>query len=123
MELEILEQPLAVVRLSPDEPLPTWVLDARFFSITRSDDELSIFCDETVVPDGLDTTCGWRAFRVAGTLDLELTGIISQLAMPLAVRQISIFSISTHDTDYMVVRQDHLDDAMAALQRAGHVFI
>jgi len=123
MELQLFEQELAVVRLNSECEIPSWVYSAEFFSITRTADELSIFCDASVVPSECDHSKGWRIFRVVGQFDLELTGMISALSMPLAMKQISIFSISTHDTDYMVLQNQSLADAKGALERAGHVFV
>lgn len=120
MKLSLLPQRLAVIRLQPDGPIPAWAQAGEFFSITRTADELSIFCDSASMPDQPGKIDGWRAIRVVGQLDLQLTGIISQLAVPLAAKQIPIFSISTHDTDYMLVREPQLDDAIHVLRRAGH---
>lgn len=120
MKLQLLPQRLSVTRFPPDEPIPQWAFAGRFFSVTRTDEELSIFCDSELIPEEVSAVGGWRAFRVAGQLDLALPGIISQLAVPLAARQISIFSLSTHDTDYMLVGERQLEDAREILQRAGH---
>ncbi len=120
MLLTVLPQKLAVMRLEPDGPIPEWATRGAFYSLTRTPDELSIFCDSEVMPGDPSKIDGWRALRVAGTLDLTLTGVISQLAMPLAAKQIPIFSISTHDTDYMIFREDQLADALDVLRRAGH---
>ena len=122
MLLKVLPQTLAVIRLNPTDAVPAWATTGKFFSITRTNDELSIFCDSDVMPEEPGKIGGWRAFCVAGQLDLALTGVISKLAMPLAGKQISIFSISTHDTDYMIVRGDQLEDAIDVLRRAGHQF-
>ena len=123
MELRILPFALSVVRLEPDQAIPDWVHQCRFFSVTRTDDELSIFCESGPAQDSEAAVHGWRAFRVVGQLDLDLTGILSALAMPLAAKQISIFSISTHDTDYIVLREANLADARDILERSGHIFI
>jgi hypothetical protein len=123
MDLELLPQPLAVLRLEPDTALPDWLSKCAFFSVTRTDDELSIFCDAAAIPEQEEKVAGWRAFRVVGQLDLELPGIIAQLAVPLAGRQISVFSLSTHDTDYMLVGEAQLADAQAVLTAAGHRFL
>jgi hypothetical protein len=122
MRLILLPQRLAVTRLDPDAQIPDWAYKGSFFSVTRTDDEISIFCDSDLMPESLEKVDGWRAFRVAGQLELQLTGIISSLAMPLAAKQIPVFSISTHDTDYMLVREDTLEDAIDVLRRAGHAF-
>lgn len=123
MELSILSCPLSVVRMEPGDPIPTWALESPFFSITRTEDELSIFCQTDFIPDDVDAIPGWRAFRVFGQIDLELPGILAALSMPLASKQISIFSISTHDTDYMVLREQSLPDAIDVLERSGHTFV
>jgi hypothetical protein len=120
MLLQLLPYELSVCRFDPGKPVPDWAWEARFVSVTRTEEELSIFCDSAVVPEGEAAPGVWRAFRVAGQLDLELPGIISQLAVPLAARQISIFSLSTHDTDYMVVGEHQFQDACEVLRRAGH---
>ena len=65
---------------------------------------------------------GWRALRVAGTLEFSLTGILASLAAPLAEARISLFALSTHDTDYVLVKADTLAAAVAALTAAGHRF-
>ena len=122
MRLNLLPQRLAVIRLDPDAAIPDWATKAAFFSVTRTADEISIFCDSEAMPDDSEKIDGWRAFRVAGQLDFELTGVISTLAMPLAAKQIPVFSISTYDTDYMLVREDQLEDAIDVLRRAGHSF-
>lgn len=123
MKLRVLKAPLAVIQLKPDAEVPQWIWKSGFYSLTRTQDELSIFCEEAVVPAEVTSTPGWRAFHVVGHIDFELTGMISSLAVPLAARQISIFSISTYDTDYMVVRSEMLNDAIEVLMRAGHEFV
>jgi hypothetical protein len=120
MLLHLLPQDLAVVRREPSDPIPEWIQGSTFCSITITPGEQSIFCDTKVIPEDIKKASGWRAFQVAGQIDFELSGIIAQLAVPLSSKQISIFSISTHDTDYMLVEQAQLDDALDVLRRAGH---
>ncbi|MCD8483591.1 MAG: ACT domain-containing protein [Verrucomicrobia bacterium] len=122
MKLRILDEALSVVHYNPDYPIPVWATGGPFFSITRTQDELSIFCCTRTIPEGIQAVHGWRAFMVVGPIDLELSGIISLLAMPLAAKQIPIFSISTYETDYMILRDHHLDEAVDVLLRAGHSF-
>lgn len=115
----------AVCRLSPEEPLPSWILDCdarEFLSITRTEDELSIVCLEKRVPE--DSNCvtekTWAVLKVQGPLDFVLTGILAALAQPLATAGISIFAISTYDTDYLMVKTDTLKAAKQVLTDAGH---
>lgn len=123
MKLRILQTPLSVVHYEPDSPIPEWALKGQFFSITKTQDELSIFCCSDCIPDTVQAVHGWRAFMVVGPIELELSGIISLLAMPLAAKQIPIFSISTYETDYMILRDHHLEEATDVLKRAGHEFV
>jgi len=111
---------LAVCRLSPVDAVPSWANGPGFVSITRTADELSIVCDEAVVPQGTECMRGYLAMRVGGTLAPELVGILVSLATPLADAGIPILAIGTHDTDYVLVREADLERAIGALQRAGH---
>lgn len=122
MQLRLLDFPLSVLRLQPEDAIPAFVWKSPFFSITRTASELSVFLASEVLPPEVGAVGGWRAFYVVGNLDMSLTGIISGLTMPLAAKQISVFSISTHDTDYLLVPADRLEDAIDVLGRAGHLF-
>jgi hypothetical protein len=121
VELRTLSETYAIARLGADAAVPPWVAGHEFVAVVRSRTELSIVCREDAVP--AEHTEVQRAFRclvVAGTLDFAQTGIIAQLAQPLADAGISIFGISTYDTDHILVRQDDLAQATAALEMAGH---
>jgi uncharacterized protein len=114
--LSILPYPLAVARLAPDDLIPQWVnWSDPFIAVTRTDDEISIVCKEERVPDAVRAERDWRAFRVDGPLDFNLTGILSSLAAPLAAAGLSIFALSTYDTDYVLVRGGDLDEAIRTL--------
>lgn len=88
--------------------------------MTWTVDETSVVCNAAAVPPGIQTETGWRAFVVAGPLDFGLTGILLSIAQPLAQAGISIFALSTYDTDYVLVKESNLDKAIAALVAAGH---
>jgi len=118
LELLVLDGALAVCRLPPDADVPAEC--GEFHAVVRTPDEVSLVCSEGNAPDGVDVSGGWRALRVAGTLDHSLTGILSALAGPLARAEIPIFAISTFDTDYVLVPGDRLDAAVTALETAGH---
>lgn len=119
-ELEILPETLAVARLAPELPIPAWAGTGSFFSITRTPNELSIVAEQSRVPAEFRVERDWRALRVRGTLDFGLTGVLSSLAAPLAARGISLFAVSTFDTDYLLVKNERLSDAVSALTDAGH---
>ena len=120
--LSVLPTPLAVVRLDPTAAVPAWAASGELTSVTRTADELSIVCDEaSVPPDARAAVRGWRALKVAGPLDFALTGVLASLAVPLADARVSIFALSTYETDVVLVRAADLSRACAALTQAGHV--
>ena len=114
---------LAVVRLPPDAHVPQWAFSAApgvLWSLTRTDEEVSIVRGADAVPSDARAERGWRALRIAGTIDFALTGVLASVLAPLADAGVSIFAISTYDTDYVLVRGPALDAAVEALRRAGH---
>ena len=120
LTLAVLGDTLAICRLPNDAPLPDWALRGEFFAITRTPDELSIVCRQSLVPESVKCESDWRGLKVVGTLDFSLTGILASLAVPLAEANISIFAISTYDTDYLLVKETNLENAIAVLTAAGH---
>ncbi len=123
LELTILPDRLAVCRLDPAVETPSWASGGGDFrAVTRTRTELSIVCADAAVPAGINANRGWRAIAVAGTLDFSLTGILASLAAPLAAAEISIFALSTWDTDYVLVKEDTLERAVTALAASGHRF-
>jgi uncharacterized protein len=120
MTLAILRPELGIARLGPSEPIPAWATQGGFGSITRTEDELSVVCEAAAIPVDVRAELGWRALRVVGRLDFALTGILASLANPLAAAGVSIFAVSTFDTDYILVRDHALDTAIDSLRRAGH---
>jgi hypothetical protein len=111
----------AIVRLPRDAAVPEAIIGAPFFSITRTADELSIVCPDPQVPEQSRAERGWRIIQVQGPLPFEQTGVLASFALPLAELGISIFTVSTFDTDYILVRASQADRAVRALEAAGHV--
>jgi uncharacterized protein len=120
LNLTILPELLAICRLDSSAAVPGWAEAGGFYSVTRSRDELSVVVSQQVVPDGAICEMGWRCLKVDGPLDFGLTGILASLAALLAEASISIFAISTYDTDYVLVKEDSLMRAVDALRQAGH---
>jgi hypothetical protein len=110
----------AICRLEARAPLPAWASDNAFSSVTRTAGELSIVCPEAEVPADVDATRDWRALAVQGPLDFSLVGVLASLVEPLARRRISVFCMSTFETDYLLVRDADFASACAVLQAAGH---
>lgn len=114
---------LAIARWPAGQAVPALPPEG-FFSLTRTDDELSLVVPLAHLPDGAQQVeAGWRAAAVVGPLDFSLVGILRGLAVVLAKAQISIFAISTYDTDLILVREGDQARAEAALEAAGYRFV
>ena len=120
MKLIVLSEEFAVARLEPSDAVPAWATEGSIFSVTRTPDELSVVCAASRVRPPVRAERGWRCLRVAGTIDFAVTGVLASIAAPLADAGVSIFAISTYDTDYVLVREHALPAAIAALTAAGH---
>ncbi|MBI3793089.1 MAG: ACT domain-containing protein, partial [Gemmatimonadetes bacterium] len=94
-----------------------------FFSVTRTAHELSIVCDDALVPEGVKAERGYTALRVTMQLDLSMTGILTSIASPLAIARIPIFAVSTHDTDWLLIRSGQYAVAVDALRSAGFTVV
>lgn len=121
LELEVLAAPMTIARLAPGDDVPEWIEPESWHSVTRTGEELSVVCESRLVPPGVRRTKAWRALKVAGPLDFSLTGILVRIAGPLADAGISIFSVSTYDTDYVLVPEEDLGRAVEGLRAAGLV--
>ena len=121
--LDLMPGSFAVCRLESDAVVPVWASSGPFSSITRTPAELSIVCATEHVPAAAPAERGFRALAVRGPLDFGLVGVVAQLSGALAAASISIFVVSTHDTDYLFVRDTDLDRAAAALRAAQHTVV
>jgi hypothetical protein len=121
IKLIVSDFPIAVCRLDGREPIPSWAVRGSFFSITRTADELSVVCDDSLVPKGMLAERNWRALRVAGVIDFSVVGVLAGLTVPLAEAGISVFAISTYDTDYLLVRELDMARAIEVLRDAGYI--
>ncbi len=92
-----------------------------FFSVTRTPEELSVVCPESVVPEDVKAVKGWRVLRVVGTFEFSMVGILASLTTPLAEAGIGLFALSTFDTDYLVNNEHDLTRAIEQLRAFGHV--
>lgn len=119
--IEVLPDTFAVCRLDPGAEVPPWASQGSIVSVSRTDAELSIVCAASVVPPGVAAERHFRALRVRGPLPFDAVGVLASLVGPLAGAGISIFSISTYDTDYLLMHSDHLEPAIRVLKDAGHV--
>ncbi len=112
-------------RFASDTRIPAWALESGFFCVVRTRDELSIVCGEDVytedrMPDGALAERGWMALKLEGPFPLSMTGVLASFLQPLAEARIPIFAISTFETDYVLIKRENLEQAVAALGTAGH---
>jgi hypothetical protein len=119
LRLRVMEGELAVWRMPPEAPLPS-LQDGPVQSITRTPHELSIVSAVSEVAEGAVVERGWRCMEVEGPLPFEMTGVLASLSAPLAAAGVPIFVVSTHDTDYLLVRTWDLRQACELLAQAGH---
>lgn len=115
LTMKLLDEAYGVCRLDKAELIPEWVKDSAFFSITKTAEELSVVCTENEIPKGITFEKDWRILKVEGPLDFALIGVLASISTILAHKEISIFAISTYDTDYIFVKNKDLDKAIAAL--------
>jgi hypothetical protein len=125
LKYSVLIERLAVCRFASDVRIPAWALEGGFFCVVRTRDELSIVCGEDVcgegrMPDGAPVERGWLALKLEGPFPFSMTGVLTSFLQPLAEAQIPIFAISTFDTDYVLIKRENLERAVAALGAAGH---
>lgn len=121
--IKVLPEVISVCRLASAAEVPGWAKDGIFISITRTEDELSIVCPESEVPDDVQAERGWRMLQIQGPLDFGLIGVLASITAPLAGAGVSIFAISTYDTDYVLIKGGDLARAVQALEAAGHTLI
>ena len=118
--LAVLDGTFAIHRLPPTAEIPAEILHQSVFSVMRTPQELSLLVPEEVPVVADKTEPGWRRLVVEGTLDFGLTGVLAAISQVLAAAKISIFALSTYDTDYIFVKADKLDSAWEALRQAGY---
>lgn len=118
--LHVLDQPFSIHRLAPDAEIPPAVLACTFHWIARTDEETSIVCPSSVMVAGARTEPGWSCIKVIGPIDFAVTGLLAELSRVLAEAGISIFALSTFDTDYLLVPSSRIEEAVTSLRRGGY---
>jgi len=119
-ELSLFPKLFSICRFSGDAAVPEWAWQGSFCSVTRTPEELSIVTEREAVPAGVRGAIDWRVLKVHGPFELSEVGVLASLVAPLATGGVSVFTISTFDTDYLLVQTAQWPAAQAALQEAGH---
>ena len=118
MEIKLLAQAFSVCKLTDASVID---LDRPFCFVARTDEELSLVCGTAFVPaDTIAREDGWRGFRIQGVLDFSMVGVLAQISSLLAQNNISIFAISTYNTDYLFTKEENFHHAVALLTGAGY---
>ena len=120
LTLTVLPGEYAVVCLDANAAVPAWATQQKIFSVTRTADELSVLCRTSDVPDCQQVQTGFRAIKAEGPFDFSAVGVLVSVLQPLANVQISIFAVSTYDTDYIFLVATDLEQAIDTLRHAGH---
>jgi uncharacterized protein len=110
----------AIARFAPNEKIFVDYERTSFFSLTKTDEEISLVCEQSGVPASVRAERHRRLLRIESVISFELTGVLFSLAAPLADANISIFAISSFDTDYLLIADHDIELAIVALEHAGH---
>tara|TARA_Y100000588_G_scaffold355121_1_gene410036 strand:- start:71 stop:469 length:399 start_codon:yes stop_codon:yes gene_type:complete len=120
--LSVLSETFAIHKFSPDASIPEKILKSNYYSVSKTENELSLVCSEVIEVQSLQSSKGWKCIKVKGPLDFNMTGFLAGISDILAQGNISIFAISTFDTDYILVRSQDLYPAITKLRQAGYEF-
>lgn len=120
LKIRLLQGIYAVCQISNREKVPSWVEEKGFFSVTKTEDEISVVMLQDKISKEIKAEKDWRILKVEGTLDFSLIGILAKISSVLAENQISIFVISTFNTDYILVKEENIEKAMAVLNLEGY---
>lgn len=123
LKIKLLEKKFCVCRLNKNDTVPEWTRNNDFCSITRTSEELSIVCMQNNVPDDIKCEKDWRILKIEGPLDFSLVGILASISEILSQSKISIFAISTYNTDYILVKDSEISNAVNELSKSGYEII
>ena len=120
LTLKLLPGSYCVHQLAPQSSIPEGIFTEKFFSVTQNEEELSVVCDSRLKIDSEKTEADFLCLQIVGLLDFAMTGILAEVASILSRAGISIFAISTYNTDAILFKSEHLDLVKRCLQKAGH---
>ena len=120
--LSILEETYIIHKLDQSTKLPEGLTDCEFYSLSNSKEELSLVCPDQILIQSENSSPNWKCLKVAGPLDLKLTGVLAGLSDTLAKAKISIFAISTFEMDYVLIHKQVLETAKSTLISQGYQF-
>jgi hypothetical protein len=123
LKYRVLDEWLGVCQLPAGSSVPEWATGPGFFCVTQTAEELSIVCEQGLMPAGVRVETGWVGLKLEGPFPFAMTGVLTSFLQPLAAAGIPIFAVSTFDTDYVLMKRDKLEKATDALRAAGHQMV
>lgn len=121
LTLKILNGDFCICQMDKNSRLPNWIISKDFYSITKTDDELSMVFKECDIPKDIIVQKGFKCIKIEGKLDFSLVGVIAKLSNILADENISIFIVSTYNTDYFLVNKNDLPNTIKALHENEYI--
>ena len=123
LRLRVMPQVYAICSFPPDAILPDWAHCSSILSITKTPKEITLVCEEDHVPGECQKSENFKCIKVEGSFDLDAVGVLASIAGPLAQNRISLYVISTYDTDYVLIHAKNIDKAVSCLDKLGHTFM
>ena len=120
-KIQILNKDFTIHRLKPNDNLPKESIQSKYSWIGKTEEELSVVCESGIKLPSQKSDNNWTAIKVVGPFAFTEVGILADISRILAEAEISIFALSTFDTDYILIKKERIEDAAAALQKEGYV--
>jgi uncharacterized protein len=121
LDITLLPERFAVCRMDPGTPPPAWATRAAFSALVRTPEELCIVCPERDAPSRVKKVVGWRALRLAGTIDhTGESGVLLTVVEPLARAGVPVFPVTSFYSGYVLVHEPHVEQALTTLRAWGH---
>ena len=123
LSLHLLNESFSVNKLAQFAELPSIIAKGEMCFMMRADEEFTIICPDFMAPTNVQSEMGWKCIKVDGTMNLKEVGVLESITHPLAESNIPLMALSTFNTDYIFVLEEHIVTAVQALQKAGHQFV
>ena len=123
INLIVLQEEFSIIQVKIDQPIPASVFDSSFYSITKTNDEISIIVNKDIEIPFARISKGWKGFKVEGILDFSMVGIIYNLIAPLKENGISVFVTSTYNTDYLFVKESSFQKSVEIFEKTGYIIL
>lgn len=120
LNLKLVAGTYGIAKLPPDADIPQWAIGTGFVSISIADDETTVVCLESRIPEGIRADRNWACIRTTGPFEFDAAGIVHSLITPLSTNEIGVFVVCTFDGEHLLVASKDMDRAIKLLKNAGH---